>query len=166
MSRNSPVALGLILGLIFITATFAYKGIASAADPAFCNKYASDANKAATQAKQLKCGFTGPRWAKDLGGHTAWCLFVDQSLAQSETDVRTKDLKDCTCHWYADQTMVQIALNIAKKCGFTGLRWLDDKQAHFERQDESGLRRHEERDQGPRQGVEGLLSGGPRAKSL
>jgi hypothetical protein len=41
-------------------------------------------------------------------------------------------LKDCTCHWYADQTMVQIAMNIAKKCGFTGLRCLDDKQAHFD----------------------------------
>jgi hypothetical protein len=28
--------------------------------------------------------------------------------------------------------MVQIASNIANKCGFTGLRWLDAKQAHFD----------------------------------
>jgi len=63
--------------------------------------------------------------------------------------------------------MVQIATNIAKKCGFTGLRWLDDKQAHFDWCDnESKLRRHEERDQGPRQGAEGLLSTRSRAKSL
>ena len=27
--------------------------------------------------------------------------------------------------------MVQVATNTAKKCGFTGLRWLDDKKAHF-----------------------------------
>jgi hypothetical protein len=91
MSRNGRVAFGLIFGLIFVAGTFASQRIASAADPAFCSKYASDANKAATQAKQLKCGFQGPRWAKDLGGHTAWCLFVDQSLAQSETDARAKD---------------------------------------------------------------------------
>jgi hypothetical protein len=69
---------------------------ATAADPAFCNKYAREANKSATQAKQFKCGLQSPRSAKDLGGHTAWCLFVDQSLAQSETDARAKDLKDCT----------------------------------------------------------------------
>lgn len=129
MVRNSLMALGISL---FVVGVVAVDQGAIAADPAFCNKYASDANKAATQATQLKCGFTGPRWTKNLGGHTAWCLFVDQSLAQSETDTRAKDLKDCTCHWYADQTMVQIALNIAKKCGFTGLRWLDDKQAHFD----------------------------------
>jgi len=94
VSQWQDGALGLIFDLIFAAGTFASQRIASAADPAFCSKYASDANKAATQAKQLKCGFEGPRWAKDLGGHTAWCLFVDQSLAQSETDTRAKDLKD------------------------------------------------------------------------
>lgn len=63
MSRNGRVALGLIFGPIFAAGTFASQRIALAADPAFCSKYASDANKAATQAKQLKCGFQGPRWA-------------------------------------------------------------------------------------------------------
>jgi hypothetical protein len=28
--------------------------------------------------------------------------------------------------------MVQIATNIADKCGFTGLRWLESKQAHYD----------------------------------
>jgi len=132
MDRQRRMALGLIFGSLFAFGAVAASAVADAADPAFCNDYASEANKAATQAKMLKCGFTGPRWQKNLAGHTAWCLLVDQSLAQSETDVRATDLKDCTCHWYADQTMVQIATNIAKKCGFTGLRWLDDKQAHFD----------------------------------
>jgi hypothetical protein len=59
----------------------------------------------------------------------AWCLFVPQNVAQSETDARATKLKLCTC---ADQTMVQIATNIANKCGFTGLRWLESKQAHYD----------------------------------
>jgi hypothetical protein len=65
-------------------------------------------------------------------GHLAWCLIVDETLAQSEADARASELQDCTCHWYADQTMVQIASNIANKCGFTGLLRLDAKQAHFD----------------------------------
>jgi hypothetical protein len=28
--------------------------------------------------------------------------------------------------------MVQVATNIANKCRFTGLRWLDNKQAHYD----------------------------------
>ena len=28
--------------------------------------------------------------------------------------------------------MVPVATNTAKKCGFTGLRWLDDKKAHYD----------------------------------
>ena len=83
-------------------------------------------------AKHLKCGFQGPRWNNDKTSHMAWCLFVPQNIALSETDARSANLKLCTCQWYADQTMVQIAMNIANKCGFTGLRWLDDKKAHYD----------------------------------
>jgi hypothetical protein len=111
---------------------FASGNFARAADPAFCGKYANDADKAVKLAKQLKCSFQGLRWSKGTSGHLAWCLVVDETLAQSESDIRAKDLKDCTCDWYADQTMVQIASNIANKCGFTGLRWLDDKKAHHD----------------------------------
>jgi hypothetical protein len=111
---------------------FAPGNYARAADPVFCGKYANNADKAVKLAKQLKCGFQGLRWGKGTSGHLAWCLIVDETLAQSEADARASELQDCTCHWYADQTMVQIASNIANKCGFTGLRWLDDKQAYFD----------------------------------
>ena len=40
-------------------------------------------------------------------------------------------LKLCTCQWYADQTMVQ-TMNIANKCKFAGLRWLESKKAHYD----------------------------------
>ena len=120
MARNLLLALGLLIGL---GAVLAY-GATNAADHVFCGKYVSDAVKAVSAANHLKCGFKGPRWGKEKGGHMAWCLIVPPNIAQSETDARAARLKVCTCQWYADQTMVQIAMNIANKCGFTGLRWL------------------------------------------
>ncbi|MGA7544969.1 MAG: hypothetical protein WBW08_03960 [Methyloceanibacter sp.] len=65
-------------------------------------------------------------------GGLAGAVTSDQNTAQAETDNRAKDIEKCTCQWYADQTMVQVATNTAKKCGFTGLRWLDDKKAHYD----------------------------------
>ena len=128
MYRYLLLALGLLAGL----GAYLASGAANAADPVYCGQYTSDAMKSVLLAKHLKCGFQGPRWNNDKTSHMAWCLFVPQNIAQSETDARSADLKLCTCQWYADQTMVQIAMNIANKCGFTGLRWLDDKKAHYD----------------------------------
>ena len=114
MARNLLLALGLLIGL---GAVLAY-GAVNAADPVFCGNV-SDAVKAVSAANHLKCGFKGPRWGKEKGGHMAWCLFVPPNIAESETDARAAQLKVCTCQWYADQTMVQIAMNIANKCSFT-----------------------------------------------
>ena len=128
MFRNLLLALGLLAGL----GACLTSGAVNAADPVYCGQYTSEALKSVLLAKHLKCGFQGPRWNNDKGSHMAWCLFVPQNVAQSETDARAANLKLCTCQWYADQTMVQIAMNIANKCGFTGLRWLDDKKAHYD----------------------------------
>jgi len=128
MYRNLLVVLGLLAGL---GASLTSSAV-NAADPVYCGQYTSDAMKSVLLAKHLKCGFQGPRWNNDKASHMAWCLFVPQNIAQSETDARSANLKLCTCQWYADQTMVQIAMNIANKCGFTGLRWLDDKKAHYD----------------------------------
>jgi hypothetical protein len=128
MFRNLLLALGLFAGLGACLAS----GAVNAADPVFCGQYTSDAMKSVLLAKHLRCGFQGPRWNSDKGSHMAWCLFVPPNVAQSETDARAAKLKLCTCQWYADQTMVQIATNIADKCGFTGLRWLESKQAHYD----------------------------------
>jgi hypothetical protein len=128
MSRRCALAISLITALGLLAA----QGSARAADPLFCEGYAKDASKSVKLAIHLNCGFQGPRWIKDPNAHKFWCLIADQKTAQGETDARATELKACTCQWYADQTMVQIATNIAKKCGFTGLRWLDDKKAHHD----------------------------------
>jgi hypothetical protein len=127
MIRNLLLGLGLLAGL----GAWLTSSAVNAADPVYCGQYTSDAIKSVLLAKHLKCGFQGPRWNNDKTSHMAWCLFMPQNIAQSETDARSADLKLCTCQWYADQTMVQIAMNIANKCGFTGLRWLEDKKAHY-----------------------------------
>ena len=122
----------LTLGLVLTLGVFATNNAAMAGDSNFCAKYAIQAEKAVSLAKHLKCGFQGPRWIKEKGAHMAWCILVDPNLAHSESDARAAELKQCTCSWYADHTMVQIAMNIANKCGFSGLRWLESKQAHYD----------------------------------
>ena len=122
----------LALSLIFALGVFATNNAAMSADPVFCNKYANEADKSAKLAAKFKCGFQGPRWIKGTSPHIAWCLLTDANLVQSEADARASELKECTCQWYANKTMVQIAANIADKCGFTGLRWLESKQAHYD----------------------------------
>jgi hypothetical protein len=127
MSRRYVLVVSLIaVGL------FAPTNPAPAADPGFCDGYAKEASQKVKLNNKLKCGFQGPRWGSDINGHRLWCLIADQNTAQAETDNRAKDIEKCTCQWYADQTMVQVATNTAKKCGFTGLRWLDDKKAHYD----------------------------------
>ena len=128
MSRTFLLTLGLLLGL----GALLTNGAATAGDPVFRNKYANDAEKSVQLAKHLKCGFQGPRWIKEKSAHMAWCILVDPNLAHSESNARAAELKQCTCTWYADHTMVQIAMNIANKCGFSGLRWLESKQAHYD----------------------------------
>jgi hypothetical protein len=122
----------LPLCLVFTLGVFATNTVAMAADVLFCESYAKEAIKSVKLAKEFKCGFQGPRWIKDINAHRLWCLTADAAVAQSEADARATELRPCTCQWYADQTMVQIATNTADKCGFTGLRWLDNKQAHYD----------------------------------
>lgn len=128
MSPRLAVALSLLCALGLLVPISSTR----AADPVFCDGYANAAAQSMKLANKFNCGFQGPRWIKDPNAHRLWCLIVDEKLAQTESDARATDIHGCICQWYADQTMVQIAINVAKKCGFTGLRWLDDKKAHYD----------------------------------
>lgn len=122
----------LVLSLIVAAGLLAPIAPTRAADPAFCDGYAKEAKEKAKLNNKLNCGFQGPRWSNDVNGHRIWCLIADQNTAQAETNNRALDIEKCTCQWYADKAMDQVAANKAKNCGFTGLRWLDDKQAHYD----------------------------------
>jgi hypothetical protein len=86
---------------MFTVAAMAAPFGANAADPGFCNQYASDADKSVKRAIHLKCGFTGPRWTKNTSGHFAWCLIVDQGLAESEADAHLRVV--CRSHHGPDR---------------------------------------------------------------
>ena len=111
---------------------FAVNSVANAADAQYCDAYATKAFDAAKANNEFSCGFQGARWLLDENAHRFWCLIVPEPTAQSETSVRDAQLKGCTCNWYADKAIAQVAENKARNCGFDGLRWLDSRQAHYD----------------------------------
>jgi len=60
-----------------------------------CQKYASTAVSQNQQNIAKKCGYGGGRWTPDHQGHYTWCLSVQQSVADSETQARADALKQC-----------------------------------------------------------------------
>jgi hypothetical protein len=120
----------LLIALTGALALLAQAGAVQAANPFFCNNYATAAVQAFNAQKLNRCGFGGPRWTNNFNAHRTWCLFVDESLANSETAARQNELHPCQCEFYANQAMVQIATAIWKKCGFAGPRWIENRAAH------------------------------------
>jgi hypothetical protein len=97
-----------------------------------CDAYATKAFSAAKAISEFNCSFQGPRWLLDENAHRFWCLIVPEPTAQGETGAREAQIKGCTCNWYADTAMAQIADNKARNCGFGGLRWLDSRRGHYD----------------------------------
>ena len=121
-----------VLGIVSALTLFAVNSVANAADAQYCDAYATKAFDAAKANNEFSCGFQGPRWLLDENAHRFWCLIVPEATAQSETGARKAELKGCTCNWYADKAIAQVAENKARNCGFDGLRWLDSRQAHYD----------------------------------
>jgi len=61
-----------------------------------CDLYGKIAVKQSVEAHKANCGFTGPRWSKDLKAHTNWCGTVGPTQWRSELKKREKELKKCT----------------------------------------------------------------------
>lgn len=125
-------ASAFVLGLLSVFAIIAINTGANAADPQYCDSYATKAFNAAKLNNEFSCGFQGPRWLLDENGHRIWCLIVPKATAQGEASIRETKLKGCTCNWYADKAMAQIADNKARNCSFGGLRWIDSRQGHYD----------------------------------
>lgn len=128
MTRASALSLSLLSAF----AILAVSTMANAADPQFCNVYANKAFKSAKQNQQFSCGFQGPRWLLDKNGHQVWCLIVPEVTAQGEAGARAAQIDGCICNWYADKAVAQVAQNKARACGFSGLRWIDSRQGHYD----------------------------------
>jgi len=125
-------ARGLALCLFSAFAILVIANVANAASPQFCEAYSFKAFRGAKLNQQFNCGFQGPRWLLDRNGHRLWCSLVPEATAQGETNTRAAELKGCTCNWYADKAIAQINDNKARNCGFSGFRWIDSRQGHYD----------------------------------
>ena len=85
-----------IVTAIIMIATLINFSLAGATNKAsFCRNYASTAVSQNKQNIRRGCGYRGNRWTNDYKGHYNWCMRVNRSTANSETNARTNDLQRC-----------------------------------------------------------------------
>jgi hypothetical protein len=117
-----------------------------------CLNYAETAVKQNQQAISKKCGFKGNRWSSNRDHHYNWCMHGNNiKFTKQGTNDRAKDLKSCkkpsgiveapggfdpkglkqVCKDYASTAVKQNKQAIQLKCGFTGLGWSSNYQAHY-----------------------------------
>jgi hypothetical protein len=60
-----------------------------------CERYAEQAVALAHRARELGCGFSGPRWSEDHSLHRAWCLRQQAAAIDREAGGREEDLVRC-----------------------------------------------------------------------
>jgi hypothetical protein len=115
-------------------------------DQAACQTFAKKAVIAADAATKRGCGFAGNRWLSDYGAHFAWCLTASQGAREQEDQARANQLQGCleslaaaaekskkdACAKYAAFAVAQNKENVNRKCDFTGGRWGEDWQTHFD----------------------------------
>lgn len=104
-----------------------------------CEQYARTAVSQNQENLRRKCGYTGTRWTSEYKGHYDWCFTAPQSLADAETNARTDALRQCKpqpdnvlrCQQYAGTAVSQNQENLRRNCGFTGSRWTNEYQGHY-----------------------------------
>lgn len=62
---------------------------------ASCNVYARIALVQANANVDYRCGYSGPRWARDPLRHFRWCRYAPRALIADEQRERSRDLRDC-----------------------------------------------------------------------
>jgi len=118
-----------------------------------CREYARDSVKQAEDADRGRCGFQGPRWSNDRGGHFAWCMLFPRQ-ADDENRQRRDDLRKCVadrpggggggggggnregkranCDTYSKIAKVQAEANDKFNCGNRGGEWSSNARGHFQ----------------------------------
>ena len=104
-----------------------------------CQQYARTAVSQNQENLRRRCGFTGTRWTNEYKGHYDWCFTAPQNLADAETKARADALRQCQsrpshgprCQQYARTAVSQNQENMRRGCGFTGARWTNEYQGHY-----------------------------------
>jgi hypothetical protein len=121
----------IIIGVLTCLGIFAFNGSVGAAEATFCDGYARQAADEAVLALKFHCDFHGWRWVTDIETHLGWCLGTPKAAVEDAAAARANDVRLCTCQWYADRTIEQVAISLTKACNFTGPRWSEDRSAHY-----------------------------------
>jgi hypothetical protein len=121
---------------------------------AFCQDYAREAVQQNEANERRNCGFDGPRWSGNEGGHLAWCL-ISPDGAEREASARKEQLQGCredrrderreggggggkregkraNCDTYAKIAVAQAEANQKYECGYRGGEWVPREQAHYQ----------------------------------
>ena len=88
--RNTLITAATIVLTLAVATTSTF-----AANPYFCEKYASKAVNAESINLDDGCGLSGARWSFDFAGHYSWCLTVSKGQANSESRARKTSIIDC-----------------------------------------------------------------------
>jgi hypothetical protein len=135
-----------------------------------CREYASLSVEQSEQARDLQCGFRGPRWTTAYQQHFSWCMSVGDTYRDSETAERSARLEECrprtsparACELYARSAFRLARRNYERRCGFSGPRWTRDIDTH-KSWCETADPQQRRREQTARHRALAACSGGPRA---
>jgi hypothetical protein len=116
-----------------VVGVVAQTNIVSAADHAFCVRYADGAVAQYRELTKLKCADPNKpaRWSENWQGHYGWCRSARESSSNSETRARADAISECKrCHSFAGGAVASQQANIKLGCGLTGSRWSLDFEHH------------------------------------
>jgi hypothetical protein len=103
-------------------------------EPELCGIYQRNALQETGLNRNLRCGFTGPRWTPDTFGHYQWCRRSKPESAIEETVARLRQLDSCNhaamCEQYASNASNEGDLNNRFRCGFGGPRYESTLEGH------------------------------------
>ncbi len=107
---------------------------------AFCQRYSNTAISQQRQNLSRQCGFRGARWQVNYNNHYNWCLRAANNTANSETNARNTQLRNCGggsggkqafCQRYSNTAISQQRQNLSRQCGFRGARWQVNYNNHY-----------------------------------
>ncbi len=154
--RGLPALLvaAVCLGALWLTAVSAN----AQARREGCEEYARESVEQAEANQRRNCGYEGPRWSDNRGGHFAWCALFPRA-AEQELEARRGLLRECrsdnrqerredrregreerreerqgkraNCDTYAKVAEVQAEANEKYNCGNRGGEWSKDSRDHF-----------------------------------
>ena len=110
-----------------------------------CREYASRSTEQAEKAREMQCGYAGPRWVTAYQQHFSWCMSVPESFLAREVDERKSALEVCRprqstgegCQQYARSAFRLARRNFERRCGFHGSA-LDPQHGYTRRHGVSG----------------------------